>query len=102
MKKSNSAHCCTMFMILTLFQLQRFSSLTSQEISFNSEALQVDQREAIQKILRWGWKYNKNLEEQAAHLHMLLGWSQIIEVCISLSTHFASSISYFDEEGSKF
>lgn len=102
MKKSNSVHCCTLFMILALFKLKRFSSLTSQQISFNSEALQVDQRETIQQILRWGWKYNKNLEEQAAQLHMLLGWSQIIEVCILFSTHFASCISYFDEEGSKF
>ncbi|KAG7554384.1 hypothetical protein ISN44_As11g006330 [Arabidopsis suecica] len=37
-------------------------------------------RETIQQLLKWGWKYNRNLEEQAAQLHMLAGWSQIVEV----------------------
>uniref|UniRef100_A0A1D1ZKM6 Nuclear pore complex protein Nup205 n=3 Tax=Anthurium amnicola TaxID=1678845 RepID=A0A1D1ZKM6_9ARAE len=40
-------------------------------------------KESIQQLLRWGWKYNKNLEEQAAQLHFLAGWSQIVEVAIS-------------------
>ncbi|KAK7411204.1 hypothetical protein VNO78_02636 [Psophocarpus tetragonolobus] len=35
------------------------------------------------QLLRWGWKYNKNLEEQAAQLHMLTAWSQIVEVSAS-------------------
>ncbi|KAJ0238992.1 hypothetical protein HA466_0235130 [Hirschfeldia incana] len=37
-------------------------------------------KETIQQLLKWGWKYNRNLEEQAAQLHMLAGWSQIVEV----------------------
>lgn len=37
-------------------------------------------RETIQQLLKWGWKYNRNLEEQAAQLHMLAGWAQIVEV----------------------
>ncbi|MQL73492.1 hypothetical protein Taro_005836 [Colocasia esculenta] len=40
-------------------------------------------KETIQQLLRWGWKYNKNLEEQAAQLHFLAAWSQIVEVSIS-------------------
>lgn len=48
--------------------------------SLGSEAELNDVRETIQQLLRWGWKYNKNLEEQAAQLHMLTGWSQIVEV----------------------
>lgn len=43
-------------------------------------------REAIQQLLRWGWKYNKNLEEQAAQLHMLTSWSQIVEVRLFMSS----------------
>lgn len=40
-------------------------------------------KESIQQLVRMGWKYNKNLEEQAAQLHMLVGWSQIVEVIFS-------------------
>ncbi|ESQ37635.1 hypothetical protein EUTSA_v10002339mg [Eutrema salsugineum] len=45
-------------------------------------------RETIQQLLKWGWKYNRNLEEQAAQFHMLAGWSQIVEVsaCRRLSS----------------
>jgi nuclear pore complex protein Nup205 len=46
-----------------------------------------DARETIQQLLRWGWKYNKNLEEQASQLHMLTAWSQIVEVHFSLSIY---------------
>lgn len=53
-----------------------------QNISIN-EQRQVMLREAVQHLLRWGWKFNKNVEEQAAQLHMLLGWSQLIEVAIT-------------------
>eukprot|EP00250_Pteridium_aquilinum_P027366 c3475_g1_i1 orf=80-5854(+) len=53
-----------------------------QNISFN-EQRQVALREAVQHLLRWGWKFNKNVEEQAAQLHMLVGWSQLVEVGIS-------------------
>lgn len=41
-------------------------------------------KESIQQLVRMGWKYNKNLEEQASQLHMLVGWSQIVEVIFSL------------------
>ncbi|PKA64573.1 hypothetical protein AXF42_Ash007319 [Apostasia shenzhenica] len=40
-------------------------------------------KQAVQQLLRWAWKYNKNLEEQAAQLHMLTGWSQIVEASLS-------------------
>ncbi|MCO5564372.1 hypothetical protein L7F22_018032 [Adiantum nelumboides] len=53
-----------------------------QNISFN-EQRQVSLREAVQHLLRWAWKFNKNVEEQAAQLHMLMGWSQLVEVGIS-------------------
>lgn len=53
-----------------------------QNISFN-EQRQAVLRDAVQQLLRWGWKYNKNIEEQAAQLHMLVGWSQLVEVGIS-------------------
>ncbi|KAF2282365.1 hypothetical protein GH714_043827 [Hevea brasiliensis] len=62
---------------------QKFNSLYPQLSNFGSEAELNDLRETIQRMLRWGWKYNKNLEEQAAQLHMLTGWSQIVEVSAS-------------------
>lgn len=54
--------------------------MNPQLCNFGSEAELNDVKETIQQLLRWGWKYNKNLEEQAAQLHMLTGWSQIVEV----------------------
>ncbi|XP_026441870.1 nuclear pore complex protein NUP205-like isoform X2 [Papaver somniferum] len=51
--------------------------------SVGGEADVMDLRETIQVLIRWGWKYNKNLEEQAAQLHMLTSWSQIVEVTVS-------------------
>lgn len=51
--------------------------------SFGSEVELTEVKDTIQQLLRWGWKYNKNLEEQAAQLHMLTGWSQIVEVSAS-------------------
>lgn len=48
--------------------------------SFTNVAELSEARETIQQLLKWGWKYNRNLEEQAAQLHMLAGWSQIVEV----------------------
>ncbi|KAG8654366.1 nuclear pore complex protein NUP205 isoform X3 [Manihot esculenta] len=62
---------------------QKFNSLYPQLSNFGNEAELNDVRETIQRLLRWGWKYNKNLEEQAAQLHMLTGWSQIVEVSAS-------------------
>lgn len=60
---------------------QKFNSVFPQLSNFGSEVELNDVRETIQQLLRWGWKYNKNHEEQAAQLHMLTGWSQIVEVC---------------------
>ncbi|XVE54418.1 hypothetical protein DITRI_Ditri03aG0079600 [Diplodiscus trichospermus] len=62
---------------------QKFNSVYPQLSNFASEAELNEVRETIQQLLRWGWKYNKNLEEQAAQLHMLTGWSHIVEVSVS-------------------
>ncbi|KAJ0091057.1 hypothetical protein Patl1_13095 [Pistacia atlantica] len=62
---------------------QKFNSVYPQLGNLGSEGELNDVRETIQQLLRWGWKYNKNLEEQAAQLHMLTGWSQIVEVSLS-------------------
>lgn len=65
----------------TLFSLlQKFSSMNPHYGNFGGEVEINDVKETVQQLLRWGWKYNKNLEEQAAQLHMLTGWSQIVEV----------------------
>lgn len=48
--------------------------------SFPNVAESNEVKETIQQLLKWGWKYNRNLEEQVAQLHMLAGWSQIVEV----------------------
>ncbi|KAL0915304.1 hypothetical protein M5K25_015711 [Dendrobium thyrsiflorum] len=64
-----------------LWQMLKVSS--PQAISHLNEVEKEALREGIQQLLRWGWKYNKNLEEQAAQLHMLTGWSHIVEVSIS-------------------
>ncbi|KAJ8528333.1 hypothetical protein K7X08_022025 [Anisodus acutangulus] len=62
---------------------QKYNLLNPQHSSFNTEVELNEIRDTIQQLLRWGWKYNKNLEEQAAQLHMLTGWSQIVEVSAS-------------------
>ncbi|XP_020571506.1 nuclear pore complex protein NUP205-like [Phalaenopsis equestris] len=64
-----------------LWQMLKVSA--PQAISHLNEAEKGGMREATQQLLRWAWKHNKNLEEQAAQLHMLTGWSHIIEVSIS-------------------
>nr|XP_048332077.1 nuclear pore complex protein NUP205 isoform X1 [Ziziphus jujuba var. spinosa] len=71
---------------------QKFSSVYPQLNNFGSEVELNDVKETIQQLLRWGWKYNKNLEEQAAQLHMLTGWSQIVEVhcCLAVIVISAS------------
>ncbi|KAK1417250.1 hypothetical protein QVD17_26375 [Tagetes erecta] len=51
--------------------------------SFASEVELIDVKNTIQHLLRWAYKHNKNLEEQAAQLHMLTGWSQIVEISAS-------------------
>ncbi|CAN4094283.1 unnamed protein product [Withania somnifera] len=62
---------------------QKYNSFNPQHRSFSTEVELNEIRDTIQRLLRWGWKYNKNLEEQAAQLHMLTGWSQIVEVSAS-------------------
>ncbi|WCJ29645.1 Nuclear pore complex protein NUP205 [Euphorbia peplus] len=62
---------------------QKFNSVHPQLSNIGGEAELNDVKEMIQQLLRWGWKYNKNLEEQAAQLHMLTGWAQIVEVSAS-------------------
>lgn len=62
---------------------QKCNAINPQLSSFGSEVELNEVSDTIQQLLRWGWKYNKNLEEQAAQLHMLTGWSQIVEVSAS-------------------
>ncbi|KAK6945095.1 Nucleoporin Nup186/Nup192/Nup205, partial [Dillenia turbinata] len=62
---------------------QKCNALSPQLRSTNTEAELNEIKDTIQQLLRWGWKYNKNLEEQAAQLHMLTGWSQLVEVSAS-------------------
>ncbi|KAJ4958575.1 hypothetical protein NE237_025686 [Protea cynaroides] len=62
---------------------QKCINVNPQLSSFGSEVEFSDLKETIPQLLRWGWRYNKNLEEQAAQLHMLTGWSQIVEVSVS-------------------
>ncbi|KAF5199081.1 Nuclear pore complex protein [Thalictrum thalictroides] len=66
-----------------LIDIASFRDMLWQLSSYESEAELNDLKETIQHLLRWGWKYNRNLEEQAAQLHMLAGWSQIVEVSVS-------------------
>ncbi|XP_017648951.1 nuclear pore complex protein NUP205 [Gossypium arboreum] len=76
---------------------QKFNSVYPQLSNFGNEADLNEVRETIQQLLRWGWRYNKNLEEQAAQLHMLTGWSHIVEVSVSrriLSLENRSEILY--------
>ncbi|KAG0532241.1 hypothetical protein BDA96_04G092100 [Sorghum bicolor] len=56
----------------------------SQELNPQlSESEKAGLKESVHHLLKWAWRYNKNLEEQAAQLHMLTGWSQIVEVAVS-------------------
>ncbi|KAJ7956691.1 Nuclear pore complex protein [Quillaja saponaria] len=66
-----------------LIDIPSFHDKLWQLSDFGDEVELNDIREAIQQLLRWGWKYNKNLEEQAAQLHMLTAWSQIVEISAS-------------------
>uniref|UniRef100_A0A1J3IWV9 Nuclear pore complex protein NUP205 n=1 Tax=Noccaea caerulescens TaxID=107243 RepID=A0A1J3IWV9_NOCCA len=59
---------------------QKLHSIIPLGDSFPNAGELNEVRETIQQLLKWGWKYNRNLEEQAAQLHMLAGWSQIVEV----------------------
>ncbi|KAK9060723.1 hypothetical protein SSX86_021429 [Deinandra increscens subsp. villosa] len=51
--------------------------------SFGSEVELNEVKNTVQELLRLTYKHNKNLEEQAAQLHMLTGWSQIVEISAS-------------------
>lgn len=62
--------------------MQEYKRLEVQYNLLANGQKQSELREALQQLLRWAWKRNKNLEEQAAQLHMLVGWSQLVEVCI--------------------
>nr|CAB3446029.1 unnamed protein product [Digitaria exilis] len=56
----------------------------SQELNSQlSDSEKGELKESVHHLLKWAWRYNKNLEEQAAQLHMLTGWSQIVEVAVS-------------------
>lgn len=63
---------------------QKFNAVYPHLSNIGSEAELYDAKETIQQLLRWGWKNNKNVEEQAAQLHMLNAWSQLVEVCLFL------------------
>ncbi|KAM1173424.1 hypothetical protein ACFX13_026753 [Malus domestica] len=62
---------------------QKFNSVYPQSSTIGSDLELNDVKETIQQLLRWGWKHNKNLEEQAAQLHMLTGWSHVVEISAS-------------------
>ncbi|KAL2929631.1 hypothetical protein RDABS01_035041 [Bienertia sinuspersici] len=66
-----------------LINLTSFRDKLWQLSSLGNEVELNDLREVVQQLLRWSWKYNRNLEEQAAQLHMLTGWSQIVEISVS-------------------
>ncbi|XP_042036810.1 nuclear pore complex protein NUP205-like isoform X3 [Salvia splendens] len=72
---------------------QKFNLYDAQSSTFQGEAELSEIREAIQQLLRWGWKYNKNLEEQAAQLHMSTSWSQIVEIAASQRISFLENRS---------
>ncbi|KAL8128568.1 hypothetical protein V2J09_017723 [Rumex salicifolius] len=72
---------------------QKCNVLYPQLSSFGNETELNEAREMIQQLLRWAWKYNRNLEEQAAQLHMLTGWSQIVEISISRRLSYIGSRS---------
>ncbi|XP_047969784.1 nuclear pore complex protein NUP205 isoform X2 [Salvia hispanica] len=72
---------------------QKFNLYDAQSSTFQGEAELNEIREAIQQLLRWGWKYNKNLEEQAAQLHMSTSWSQIVEIAASQRISFLENRS---------
>ncbi|CAD6247641.1 unnamed protein product [Miscanthus lutarioriparius] len=61
-------------------KLLQMSQELNPQLSENEKA---GLKESFHHLLKWAWRYNKNLEEQAAQLHMLTGWSQIVEVAVS-------------------
>ncbi|KAL5729570.1 hypothetical protein ACHQM5_002502 [Ranunculus cassubicifolius] len=76
-----------------LIDISSFRDKLWQFCSYDSEPELSDLKEIIQSLLRWCWKYNRNLEEQASQLHMLTGWSQIVEVSIARRMSFLENRS---------
>ncbi|KAK4487351.1 hypothetical protein RD792_006029 [Penstemon davidsonii] len=72
---------------------QKCNLFNPQVSSFGSETELNELREAVQQLIIWAWTYNKNLEEQAAQLHMLTSWSQIVEVSASQKISFLENRS---------
>ena len=70
----------TLIDFVAYFALQKSNFENPQLSTFGSEAEVDEVRNTIQQLLRWAWKHNNNLDEQAAQLHMLTGWAQIVEV----------------------
>jgi hypothetical protein len=66
--------------------LQVYRQLEVQHNLAENAQKQTELREAVQKVLRWAGRRNKNFEEKAAQLHMLVGWAQLAEVQNSEST----------------
>ena len=53
----------------------------SQELRTQlSESEKGELKESFHHMLKWAWRYNKYLEEQAAQLHMLTSWSEILQM----------------------
>ncbi|EFJ32372.1 hypothetical protein SELMODRAFT_439663 [Selaginella moellendorffii] len=76
---------------LTAFRDKLWQACKRLEMQYNilaNERRQVAVRDAVQQLLRWAWKRNKFLEEQAAQLHMLVGWTQLVEVTFSRRFEF--------------
>lgn len=71
-----------------LIDIAAFSDKLWERFSLGTETELNQVRETIQLLLRWAWKHNKNLEEQAAQLHMLTGWSHIVEISVSRKISF--------------
>ncbi|CAE6088933.1 unnamed protein product [Arabidopsis arenosa] len=61
---------------------QKLHSGFPQMDSFTNVAELSEARETIQQLLKWGWKYNRNLEEQAAQLHI----SWLVSACRRISS----------------
>jgi nuclear pore complex protein Nup205 len=77
----------------------------------NSQLIEPEKaglKESVHRLLKWAWRCNKNLEEQAAQLHMLTGWSQIVEVswgyahlliiCVGYKFLFDALISVYENQ----
>ncbi|XP_044369719.1 nuclear pore complex protein NUP205 isoform X1 [Triticum aestivum] len=76
----------------------RVESKMSQELRTQlSESEKGELKGSFHHMLKWAWRYNKYLEEQAAQLHMLTSWSKIVETFRSkpLSPSLESGLSLF-------